>query len=157
MTAGGASVSRVAREITAFRPFPREARLHCGVLSLVRDRRIPGATTSSLEDDGHSRAMSSNEISDLKPVPRRRAPEAVYEFMDLLRLAHGALNRAQAELEGETSRLASRLSRQLTYLRGVGELLEHEATRATAYSGNGDQVVALPEREGEPLTNVLRG
>ena len=66
------------------------------------------------------------------PLPRLRAPEAVYELMDLLKLAHSAVNRAQLELQGEASALALRLSSQLAYLRGVSELLEHEATRATA-------------------------
>ena len=70
-------------------------------------------------------------------LPRRRAPEAVYELIDLLKLAHGAVNRAQLELQGEASNLASRLSSQLVYLRGVSELLEHEATRCEASGSSG--------------------
>jgi hypothetical protein len=61
---------------------------------------------------------------------RLRAPEGVYELIDLLKLAHGAVNRARIELDGEASSLAARLSSQLGYLRGVSELLEHEATRS---------------------------
>jgi hypothetical protein len=60
-----------------------------------------------------------------------RAPQAVYELIDLLRLAQSAIDRAQIELQGDVADLASRLSRQVTYLRGVSELLEHEATRPT--------------------------
>ena len=66
------------------------------------------------------------------PLLRLRAPDAVYELIDLLRLAHSAVNRAHLELDGEASNLASRLSSQLGYLRGVSELLEHEATRCRA-------------------------
>ncbi len=64
------------------------------------------------------------------PSVRLRAPEAVYELIDLLKLAHSAVNRARPELHGEASNLAARLSSQLGYLRGVSELLEHEATRS---------------------------
>ena len=81
--------------------------------------------------------MSSNE-------PRLRAPDGVYELLDLLRLAQNAIARAQPELEGEASNLAERLSRQLGYLRGVSDLLEHEATRpAVCRSEDGGEVAML--------------
>jgi hypothetical protein len=64
------------------------------------------------------------------PSVRLRAPDAVYELIDLLKLAHSAVNRAHPELDGEAANLAARLSSQLGYLRGVSELLEHEATRS---------------------------
>lgn len=86
------------------------------------------------------------------PLPRLRAPEAVYELMDLLKLAHGAVNRAQLELQGEALGLASRLSSQLAYLRGVSELLEHEATRTTASPSTcGAQPPALVNASAEVL------
>lgn len=85
----------------------------------------------------------------LSSQPRPRAPEAVHELIDLLRLAHGAVVRAQSQLQGEASNVASRLSRQLAYLRGVAEVLEHEATRPTGESSRPSN--ALPVIEGERL------
>ncbi|MEA3192853.1 MAG: hypothetical protein QOD26_1186 [Betaproteobacteria bacterium] len=81
--------------------------------------------------------MSSSE-------PRLRAPDGVYELIDLLRLAQNAIGRAQPGLHGEASNLAERLSRQLAYLRGVSDLLEHEATRpASCSTGAGGEVMML--------------
>lgn len=83
--------------------------------------------------------------------PRRRAPEPVYELIELLKLAHGAVNRAQRELQGEASDLASRLSSQLVYLRGVSELLEHEATRCGAGSAGQMEPTERLTKSGSPL------
>jgi hypothetical protein len=83
----------------------------------------------------------------LSSKPRLRAPEAVYELIDLLRLAHGAVIRAQSELQGEASNVASRLSRQLTYLRGVAEVLEHESTRPSATSTQAAGATFIAETE----------
>jgi hypothetical protein len=77
--------------------------------------------------------------------PRLRAPEGVYELIDLLRLAHGALTRAEFELQGEASDVASRLSRQLAYLRGVAEVLEHESTRPSATSTQAASAPSITE------------
>jgi hypothetical protein len=56
-------------------------------------------------------------------------PEALQELAALIQLAYSTANRAHGELRGDARELASRMAQHLRYLRGVSELLTHEATR----------------------------
>lgn len=58
-----------------------------------------------------------------------RALEAVADVAKSLDIACSAADRARMELDGHPSEVADRLSRQLEYLRGVTDLLRHEAER----------------------------
>jgi len=59
----------------------------------------------------------------------RGVPEALQELAALVQLAHSAASRAHGGLHGDARELAGRVSQHLRYLRGVSELLIHEATR----------------------------
>lgn len=63
------------------------------------------------------------------PDATARALDASSDLIELLRLAHGAIQRAQAESHGEAYQVACRLSRHMHYLREVAELLRHEIER----------------------------
>jgi hypothetical protein len=63
------------------------------------------------------------------PEATARALDAASDLSELLRLAHGAIQRAQAESHGEAYDVACRLSRQMHYMRKVAELLRHEIER----------------------------
>jgi hypothetical protein len=65
----------------------------------------------------------------MHPPATRNVPEALQELRALVQLAHSAAGRAQAGLRGDARELAGRISQHLRYLRGVSELLIHEATR----------------------------
>ena len=58
--------------------------------------------------------------------------EAIDEVAGLLGLALRSVTVAQQQLHGEAFRLAHRMSQHIRYLRGVTELLMHEATREPA-------------------------
>jgi hypothetical protein len=51
------------------------------------------------------------------------------ELAELLRLAHHAANRLQADTDGEASQVAGRISQHVQYLRKVVDLLRHEIER----------------------------
>jgi hypothetical protein len=63
------------------------------------------------------------------PESTVRALDATSDLIELLRLAHGAIQRAQAEANGEAYQVACRLSRHMHYMRKVAELLRHEIER----------------------------
>jgi len=63
------------------------------------------------------------------PDSTARALDASSDLIELLRLAHGAIQRAQAESHGEAYQVACRLSRHMHYMRKVAELLQHEIER----------------------------
>lgn len=58
-----------------------------------------------------------------------RALDATSDLTELLKLAHSAIHRAQADTHGEAYHLALRLSRHMQYMRKVAELLRHEIQR----------------------------
>ncbi len=72
----------------------------------------------------------------MQPPSTRNVPEALQELRALVQLAHSAATRAQVVLCGEPFELAGRISQHLRYLRGVSELLIHEATREEQQPGN---------------------
>ena len=55
--------------------------------------------------------------------------DATSELAELLRLAHSAANRVQADTDGEALQVAARISQHLQYLRKVVDLLRHEIER----------------------------
>jgi hypothetical protein len=55
--------------------------------------------------------------------------DATSELAELLRLAHSAAQRVQAQTDGEAFQVAARISQHLQYLRKVVELLRHEIER----------------------------
>lgn len=55
--------------------------------------------------------------------------DATSELAELLRLAHSAAQRVQAETDGEAFQVAARISQHLQYLRKVVDLLRHEIER----------------------------
>lgn len=58
-----------------------------------------------------------------------RALAAVTDSAELLKLAHGAVERARSEVYGDALGVADRLSQQIQFLRKVAELLRHEIER----------------------------
>lgn len=55
--------------------------------------------------------------------------DATSELAELLRLAHSAANRVQADTDGEAFQVAARISQHLHYLCKVVDLLRHEIER----------------------------
>lgn len=81
---------------------------------------------------------SSNSIA--------RALGAVTDAAQLMDLAHGAVERARADVRGDALEVADRLSRQLQFMREVAEVLRHEIERVAREEGS------LPAEIGrEPL------
>jgi hypothetical protein len=76
-----------------------------------------------------------------------RALDATSDLTELLRLAHGAIHRAQREAHGEAYHVASRLSRHMHYMRKVTELLRHEIER---FEDVPAQTQALPAGGQQP-------
>ena len=58
-----------------------------------------------------------------------RALAAVSDSTELLKLAHGAVERARTEVYGDALGVADRLSQQIQFLRRMAELLRHEIER----------------------------
>ena len=58
-----------------------------------------------------------------------RALAAVADSTELLKLAHGAVERARSDVTGDALGVADRLSQQIQFLRKVTELLRHEIER----------------------------
>lgn len=58
-----------------------------------------------------------------------RALGAVADADELLKLAHGAVERARTEVSGDALGVADRLSQQLKFLRKIAEVLRHEIER----------------------------
>ena len=65
----------------------------------------------------------------MQPPSTRSVPEALQELAALVQLAHSAASRAHGGLRGDAREVASRMVQHLRYLRGVSDLLIHEATR----------------------------
>jgi hypothetical protein len=55
--------------------------------------------------------------------------DATSELAELLRLAHSAAHRVQADTDGEAFQVAARISQHLQYLRKVVDLLRHDIER----------------------------
>lgn len=58
-----------------------------------------------------------------------RALGGVDDAAELLKLAHGAAERARAEVYGDALGVADRLAQQIQFMRKVCELLRHEIER----------------------------
>lgn len=63
------------------------------------------------------------------PKSAARALAAVSDSTELLKLAHGAVERARAEVYGDALGVTNRLSQQIQFLRSMAELLRHEIER----------------------------